>query len=201
MDTSPKPRQGHDRELQQLVSSPPPMALFRSHTKIENQPSGQKYTWLTSRSHFTGKFLVQCLRKLLSQDFLSPIHWRRSEGWNKVFLYEDQILTNIYKLNHISIHKQIQRLIRYNLPLPEVLMLKSWSSSIPPTLIQPLNHYQNKQCKEILENLFWSINTNFWGKPTSWCLDLGHLLGHHHRVAPGDLLSAESLQPFILKRN
>ena len=44
VDTSPKPRQGHDCELQQLVSSPPPMALFRSHTKIENQPSGQKYT-------------------------------------------------------------------------------------------------------------------------------------------------------------
>ena len=34
---------------QQLVSSSPPMAAPRSHTKIKNQPcwSGPKYTWLT----------------------------------------------------------------------------------------------------------------------------------------------------------
>ena len=41
-----------------------------------------------SRSLVTGKFLVQCLGKLLSQGFLSPIHWRRGQGWNKVLMTE-----------------------------------------------------------------------------------------------------------------
>ena len=37
----------------------------------------------------------------------------------------------------------------------------------------------------------------FHEKPTRcWRLDLGHLLGHHHGVAPSDLLSAESLKHF-----
>ena len=37
-------------------------------------------------------------------------------------------------------------------------------------------------------------------KPTSWCLDLGHLLGHHYGVAPGDLLSAQSLQQHYITK-